>query len=265
MAKNYNNEEGHWVTTKDGKHVFIKEDLVDKQEREIKEQEEQTKQLTEEKNGDVIVARLPGKNYVTISSVDDLFKKWGFQRDSNFIKGNLAYSWSRHEDNPNFNRYSVHIIDDYGNVNGFVGRYVVGNTQYNVQAMVDDAEKKVAKWAKKKAVKKDTKQSSNSADKDFDQLDKDIISRELATLSDSYKKSPNFKQPTVKDALDNDLLSAYNDVKNALKYKATYGGGVDLKDAYAKYIKFAEDMQEDGQDYEAWFYRQLAAIIRKNV
>ena len=159
MAK-YNDANGHWITTKDGRHLFIsdEENLVDKQDREIKANQKVAKELNDEKNSDVIVARLPGKNYVTVSSVDDLFKKWGFQRDSNFIKGNLAYSWSRHEDNPNFNRYSVHTIDDYGNVNGFVGRYVVGNTQYNVQAMVDDAEKKVAKWAKKKAANENEKQ-----------------------------------------------------------------------------------------------------------
>lgn len=46
------NQKGHWITTKDGRHLFIKEDLVDKQEREIKEREEQTRRLTNEMRGD---------------------------------------------------------------------------------------------------------------------------------------------------------------------------------------------------------------------
>lgn len=43
----FNGKEGRWVTTKDGKHVFIEgaEDPVEKQERDIKEQEERTKSL----------------------------------------------------------------------------------------------------------------------------------------------------------------------------------------------------------------------------
>lgn len=44
----FNGKEGHWVTTKDGKHLFIKEDLVDKQEREINEAKEKQKALNDE-------------------------------------------------------------------------------------------------------------------------------------------------------------------------------------------------------------------------
>lgn len=50
MAKNYDNKDGHWITTKEGKHLFIREDLEDKKEREIGEQRELTKKLTEEHN-----------------------------------------------------------------------------------------------------------------------------------------------------------------------------------------------------------------------
>lgn len=53
MAKNYNNEEGHWITTKDGKHLFIKEDLVDKQEREINEQKNKTESFNKDFSADI--------------------------------------------------------------------------------------------------------------------------------------------------------------------------------------------------------------------
>lgn len=45
----FNGQTGRWVTTKDGRKVFIsdKEDLVDKQEREIAEQAKLTKELTD--------------------------------------------------------------------------------------------------------------------------------------------------------------------------------------------------------------------------
>ena len=41
----YNGKQGRWITTKNGKHIFL-EDEVDKQEREIKAHEEQTENLT---------------------------------------------------------------------------------------------------------------------------------------------------------------------------------------------------------------------------
>lgn len=46
----FNGKQGRWITS-NGKHIFISDDLVDKQEREIKAREEQTKRLTEEKQG----------------------------------------------------------------------------------------------------------------------------------------------------------------------------------------------------------------------
>lgn len=49
MAK-FNGNEGHWITTKDGRHIFIDEDLIDKQEREIKEQQALTKSLSTYQN-----------------------------------------------------------------------------------------------------------------------------------------------------------------------------------------------------------------------
>lgn len=48
---NFNDKDGHWITTKTGKHLFIKdEDAIDKQEREIGEQKELTKKLDDEHN-----------------------------------------------------------------------------------------------------------------------------------------------------------------------------------------------------------------------
>ena len=38
-------EQGHWVTLDDGRKIFIKEDLIDKQYREIAKQEEQAREL----------------------------------------------------------------------------------------------------------------------------------------------------------------------------------------------------------------------------
>ena len=45
----FNGKEGHWITTKDGRHLFIREDLVDKQDREIKARQQETKELNDEK------------------------------------------------------------------------------------------------------------------------------------------------------------------------------------------------------------------------
>lgn len=44
----FNGKNGHWVTS-NGRHIFISDDPTEKQEREIKAQEEQTKKLTIEK------------------------------------------------------------------------------------------------------------------------------------------------------------------------------------------------------------------------
>ena len=44
----FQGKDGHWVTA-NGRHIFISDDPVEKQEREIKAQEEQTKRLTAEK------------------------------------------------------------------------------------------------------------------------------------------------------------------------------------------------------------------------
>lgn len=46
----FKGQEGHWITTKDGRHLFISEDLVDKQEREIKEQQKLTAELNAQHN-----------------------------------------------------------------------------------------------------------------------------------------------------------------------------------------------------------------------
>ena len=59
----FNGKEGHWVTTKSGKHIFISEDLVGKRDREINEQEEYTKKLNEEHDKDA-----PTKNYSDVES-----------------------------------------------------------------------------------------------------------------------------------------------------------------------------------------------------
>lgn len=45
-----NNKNGHWITTKQGKHIFIEEDAVDKQEREIAERKHQTQVSTADHN-----------------------------------------------------------------------------------------------------------------------------------------------------------------------------------------------------------------------
>ena len=50
MAKKFNDKDGHWITTKDGKHIFIQEDLIDKQDREIKEQQKLTNDLAIQHN-----------------------------------------------------------------------------------------------------------------------------------------------------------------------------------------------------------------------
>jgi hypothetical protein len=47
---NFNNKNGHWITTKQGKHIFIAEDDVDKQEREIAERRHQTQVATADHN-----------------------------------------------------------------------------------------------------------------------------------------------------------------------------------------------------------------------
>lgn len=47
MAK-FDTAHGHWVTTKDGRHIFISEDAIDKQEREIAERKHQTAIATAE-------------------------------------------------------------------------------------------------------------------------------------------------------------------------------------------------------------------------
>lgn len=46
----YKGKQGRWVTTKTGKHIFIEEDNVDRQERQIKERAEQTKLFTAVQN-----------------------------------------------------------------------------------------------------------------------------------------------------------------------------------------------------------------------
>lgn len=48
----YNGKQGRWITTKEGRHLFIAEDEADRQEREIREREESTKKFTAEKNND---------------------------------------------------------------------------------------------------------------------------------------------------------------------------------------------------------------------
>ena len=45
MAK-FDTSHGHWITTKAGKHIFIEEDAIDKQEREIAERKHQTQMTT---------------------------------------------------------------------------------------------------------------------------------------------------------------------------------------------------------------------------
>lgn len=84
------NQKGHWITTKDGRHLFINEDLIDKQEREIKEQEEMTKNLTAQQSGehtqshswkDALKDNLDFDDWVHENIKNPEFKKWGASRE----------------------------------------------------------------------------------------------------------------------------------------------------------------------------------------
>ena len=46
----FNGKNGHWVTTKEGKHLFIEEDSVSMRDRQIKERTQQTKLYTMQQN-----------------------------------------------------------------------------------------------------------------------------------------------------------------------------------------------------------------------
>ena len=46
----FKGKEGRWITTKEGRHLFIEEDGVDRQERQIKERAQQTEQFTMQQN-----------------------------------------------------------------------------------------------------------------------------------------------------------------------------------------------------------------------
>lgn len=97
----FNGKEGRWVTTKEGKHRFIEgaEDLVDKRDRDIAEQEERTRKLTAEKQGkddkpdgkpiDTYPTRYDG--HTNTSRSFDKFKNGYFVREVKFDKdGNVV-------------------------------------------------------------------------------------------------------------------------------------------------------------------------------
>lgn len=44
----FNGKQGHWITTKEGKHIFIEEDAIDRQERQIAERKHNTEIATKE-------------------------------------------------------------------------------------------------------------------------------------------------------------------------------------------------------------------------
>jgi hypothetical protein len=72
----YNGKEGRWVTS-NGRHIFISDDPTEKQEQEIKAQEEQTKKLTDEKKAEQIVK----KDKLDDKETADLIKWWNKQHD----------------------------------------------------------------------------------------------------------------------------------------------------------------------------------------
>lgn len=68
MAK-LNDKHGHWITTKTGKHVFISEDAVDKQEREIAEREHQTRLATADHNYANAITPAPTTSFKDYSKI----------------------------------------------------------------------------------------------------------------------------------------------------------------------------------------------------
>lgn len=86
--------------------------------------------------------------YATVSSLDEIFDERGIVRKPDFILNNIAYSHSWRDGDPFCVNYSVHLLDDDGEIINFLGRYVVGNTYNNMQQMVKEAEKKAKKYRK---------------------------------------------------------------------------------------------------------------------
>lgn len=73
----YNGKQGRWITTKEGRHLFIAEDEADRQEREIREREEQTKKFTAEQRGEDYIEG--GHDYPEMGAediVDSLVEEW---------------------------------------------------------------------------------------------------------------------------------------------------------------------------------------------
>ena len=80
----YKGKQGRWVTTKEGRHLFIEEDSVDKQEREIREREESTKKLTAEMRADEDFIE-GGHDYPEMGAediIDSLIEEWQDFSDS---------------------------------------------------------------------------------------------------------------------------------------------------------------------------------------
>ena len=72
----YNGKEGRWVTS-NGRHIFISDDPTEKQEQEIKAQQEESKKLNEEKESEQIVR----KDKLDKEELNDLVKWWNKQHN----------------------------------------------------------------------------------------------------------------------------------------------------------------------------------------
>lgn len=96
---NYDGKEGHWVTS-NGRHIFISDDPAEKQEKEIAAQQEQTKRLTEEKQGikkekftpeelKDIIKFIEKRNHESNTSVNDILQDIddGWAYDHGYAEG----------------------------------------------------------------------------------------------------------------------------------------------------------------------------------
>ena len=105
-------------------------------------------------------------------------------------------------------------------------------------------------------------QKAEAIEQDLSDFEKEILDREVASYTKEYRESKWFKQPTLRDALDDDLYTALQNTRKALEYEKTYSGGVDVNDWIDK-LQENLDRYEGDNDYEAWFYKKLLGIVKK--
>ena len=105
-------------------------------------------------------------------------------------------------------------------------------------------------------------QKAEAIEQDLSDFEKEIIDREVASYNKEYRESKWFKQPTLRDALEDDLYTALQNTHKAVEYEKAYGGGVDVN-GWIEKLQENIDRYEGDYDYEAWFYKRLLKIVKK--